>query len=629
MATVPGGFEGWIAAPGRPFDGPVFVPYGQRSLIMIGANGYGKTRLLNALLNQGTPRVYSRLPPRLAPYLAIARARTLAGDPAAGSEDISALFGAAEAARASDDDHEWWAAELGLPTLRWVVTWEGSDAPATLAAVPADSPLAAPAVVIPAAPRHVKATLPRWTVPDELSPASLASATESAFREWANDVLTACGGTYRISANALIAVADDEQSESLLSAGTAFAREVATRSAARLELLTGLSVALRCLPADRFSWQVRADDGWIPLEWASRAISRWAALTARETLKELAQYAREAAAADSVTDLTPVLRGILDSALIPPGGPRPFASQRSWVALDEPEVHLFASEARHLGEILSEHGHAGRTVIVTHSLDLAAQFVGDADFALFDGPGSFTVDRPGGSLAGLLQRLGKSGPGILAGTRVLYVEGDFDLELITMLHGELLGRHNILLSPMNGVKGAQLAAASVWQRMMTTPFGMMFDSLDQADVDRQWSVVRQEASTAGRETAKYTLRRQIRALRSRSRRVPHEDIELLRLFMAVIDGNLEDRMHLVMHGLSDIFQVMHPSVFGIGAPDWRAAGYDGTISFKEFVFGKTGVTLSDGGRCRRQIEAFVGGGKRTDQEAADKLRSALSKFAAV
>jgi hypothetical protein len=292
-------------------------------------------------------------------------------------------------------------------------------------------------------------------------------------------------------------------------------------------------------------------------------------------------------------------------------------------------VHLFASEARHLGEVLAEHGHAGRTVIVTHSLDLAAQFIGDADFALFDGPGSFTVDRPGESLAGLLERLGKSGPGILADTRVLYVEGDFDLELIGMLHGELLGRHNILLSPMNGVKGAQLAAASVWQRMMTTPFGMMFDSLDQADVNRQWSAVRQEASTAGREAAKYSLRKQIRALRSQSQRVAHEDIELLRLFMAVIDGHLEDRMYLVMHGLSDIFQVMHPSVFDIEAPDWRAAGYDGTTSFKDFILGKTGVALSDGSQCRRQIDAFVRADRLTDQEAAENLRWALFEFAAV
>ena len=636
MNLPPSALAGWLADPGRPFRGRVLVPYAQRSLVLIGANGYGKTRLLSAILDPCTPRLFTRLPPRVAPYLAAARARVEAasagsagaGTPVdarrvAGPADVVKLFESGEAARAASDDHAWWADLLGLPGLHWVVAWAGDAAPATLSAVDGADPLAAPAAVIHAAPRHVAGALERWTNPDELSPSSMAQATEDAFRGWAADVLSACGGRYRVSANPLIAVDHGDESVSLLSLGLGFARELAARAAARLELLTGLAVELRCLPAERFAWQLRADEGWIPLDWASRAVSRWAALTARETLKEFAQHAAWAAE-DAGADLAAVLRGSLDGTLLPQGKPQPFASQSSWVALDEPEVHLFASEARHLGGVLAEHGRAGRTVIVTHSLDLAAQFVGNADFVTFDAPGRFTVDRPGEDLSRLLERLAESGPGILAGTRVLYVEGKWDMVLVKLMHEDLLARHNILLSPMHGVKGANLAASSVWQRMMTTPFGMMFDAISAAAAERTWGTVREQVAAGRRGQALYQLREQIR----RAQRGPFEEVELLRMFNAVVEGGLEARLHLVMHGLSDVFQVMHPSVFGLPEPTWRAAGYEGRGSFKDFIRAQAGVDLKDGAQCVQLIDAFTAAGTPTDPEASGKLSAALLAFAA-
>jgi hypothetical protein len=207
--------------------------------------------------------------------------------------------------------------------------------------------------------------------------------------------------------------------------------------------------------------------------------------------------------------------------------------------------------------------------------------VGNADFVMFDRPGRFTMDRPGDGLTKLLRRLTVAGPGILAETRVLYVEGDWDVELIELLHGDLLARHNILLSRMNGVQGASLAASSVWQRMMLTPFGVMFDVLYADDVARTWTTLRDTVAAGGRRQALRSLRQKIKLADQRDGR--YEDVELLRLFTAVLDGGLEERMHLVMHGLSDIFQVMHPSVFGLSAKSWRDAGYDGRGSFKNFV----------------------------------------------
>ena len=120
-------------------------------------------------------------------------------------------------------------------------------------------------------------------------------------------------------------------------------------------------------------------------------MGRWASLTAQETLRELVTYVTELAADDQVLDAEATLGGELGGLLVPPGDPAPFASQSSWIALDQPEVHLFASEARKLGDVLAVHGRAGRTVIATHSLDLAARFVGNADFLMFDATGLSVV----------------------------------------------------------------------------------------------------------------------------------------------------------------------------------------------------------------------------------------------
>jgi hypothetical protein len=625
MPDSAGGFSGWLADPGKPFAGRVFIPYGRRSLVLIGANGYGKTRLLNAITAPTTPRVYARLPARLAPYLTVARSRLESGARAGSPTDLKTLFEESESAHPLGDEHQWWSDHLGLPEIRWIVQWMGDETPATLSAVAADDLLFDPLVVIRAAPRHVSDSIERWTMPDAQSTDSLDMVTEDGFRSWADDILTGCGGRYHVSANSLIAVDQAAQSVSLLSLATRFTEELATRAVARLELLIGVSVKLRCLPAERFSWQLRVDDDWIPLELASRAISRWSALTARETIKELSQYTAHVVTADNSTDLKDLLLGNLDSELLPPGAPSPFASLRSWVALDEPEVHLFASESRRLGDVLATHGRAGRTLIVTHSLDLAAQFVGNADFALFDSPGRFVIDQPKDGLSHLLQQLTRSGPGILASTKVLYVEGTWDVTLIEMLYRDLLNEHNILLSPMHGVKGANLAASSVWQRMMMTSFGMMFDALNDVEVTAQWVDLRAQVAAGNRQQVLHTLRHRIWVMKQQHR--PFEEIELLHMFKAVLEGRLEDRLYLVMHGLSDIFQVMSPSVFGLPDESWQAAGYNGRPSFKEFLRTRAGIDLGQGSQCRQAMKTFQEGGHPVDTESDARVRAALQAFA--
>ena len=621
LSPGPSRLAGWLANPGPPFSGPTFVPYARRSLVLIGPNGSGKTRLLNAIVSPHTPRLFAKVPPRLLPYLAAARLRK-EGKGGRGPREIADLFIEGESTQPSGDEHEWWASHLGHRQLRWVFAWKGEDSPSTLSAV-STSELSTPLAVVRIAPGHAVNVIEPWAVPEVEAPDALPGRSEQAFRTWVQHVLAACGGQYSIYANSLIAGDGSGHSISLLPLALTFADVLASRTSARLGALVGFHLSLRCIPEEGFLWKVNVRGDWIPLEWTSRAMGRWACLTAQETLRELETYVADTAGADLELGTDAIVHGHLDGLLVPPGEPGPFASRASWVALDEPEVHLFPSEARRLGDVLARHGESGRTVIATHSLDLAARFVGNADFVIFDEPGHFSVDHPFDGVADLLGRLAKSGPGILAGTRVLYVEGDWDVEIINRLYGDFLARQNILLSRMHGVKGASLAATSVWQRLMATPFGIMFDSLRASVVDAKWEALRQQIAAGRREQALVGLRKAIRFARPG----PQEEIGLLRMFQAVLEGGLEDRLYLVMHGLSDIFQVVHPSIFGLAGATWEAAGYDGSRSFKDFLRGKVSVDLADGNTCRAAVRRFDQADRPVDAAAEKALHQAIAGFA--
>jgi hypothetical protein len=152
---------------------------------------------------------------------------------------------------------------------------------------------------------------------------------------------------------------------------------------------------------------------------------------------------------------------------------------------------------------------------------------------------------------------------------------------------------------------------------------MMFDGIRATEAASMWASAQAVMGNQGREEALSRLRAVLRTARGR-----HEQVELIRLFHAVLEGCIEGRLRLVMHGLSDIFQVVHPSVLGLNAQSWADAGYDGGSSFKAFCLRASGVDLSDGRQCRLIVDAFDATGRPVDNAAAAALGEAIDAFVA-
>jgi len=119
--------------------------------------------------------------------------------------------------------------------------------------------------------------------------------------------------------------------------------------------------------------------------------------------------------------------------------------------------------------------------------------------------------------------------------------------------------------------------------------------------------------------------RQLRARAAGRTRGPNEEAALDWLFVALVENRQEDRVRFVMHGLSDIFQVMHPSVFSLDAETWAAAGFTAG-SFKRFCLESHQIDLTDGSTCRRLVDRFRKLGRPVESAAAERLREELYGF---
>lgn len=616
--AVPAGPSGWLVIPGAPFEEPVFLENTGHSKVMIGPNGYGKSRLLRAIRRPDTPRVFRSLPQRLHAYAELACEQP--GSANAGPRELRALAEQLTLARTRSPAWRDLAGSTADPL--WLVGRGGYQETATVELIDRAAGWE-PRWSFRVPAEQAQFVVERWTSPDEMAQTDLAELTATSFVQWSRAILGLTDMNLLPARNALVARSPEGKSYSLLELAETFCGLVCRRASERLRRLAGFTVEMRSEPEEGFAWSLRLTSGWFGIDGASTAIRRWVGLSVAETLREFGMVASDGTAPLEGTEkVEDILRGELPDVVIPLGEAQPFSTRSSWVAMDEPEIHLFGSEALQLGDTLADYSKSGRLMVVTHSLELASRMLGTCDFLTFHGPGEFTGSPPDSQVTQLLSRLAPHGIGILASTRILYVEGYWDIQVLQLFFGEELSQRNVVLSPMHGVDGASVVVSSVWQRMARAHFGVMFDRIREGEAAQQWNQVLTEVKRGGRAAEVRRLRRRARETTS-----GHEHVALLQLMANVIEGNMEDRVHFVMHGLSDIWQVCHPSLFGASGRSWKDEGYIAG-SFKEFCKKRYTADLASSSEGPRLLRALTADRSAVDDDAYAALSAAVENFLA-
>jgi hypothetical protein len=591
------GFLGWLVDPGPPFEGELLLSSGI-SKVLIGPNGYGKSLLLAAIRAPSTLRVFSTLPQRLRARIAATQAELTDG---AFTRPAGLWIDELDARQ----DRAW-----GLQVTRegrgQIIVMRPDGRLEGSQSFEVDQGL-------------ILSAIERWIVPDAEDATSLDVRTREAFVAWVLACLDGVEGTIVLSRNPLVGRLSDETGVSLLPLAESFADILATRTRDRVAALVGFRLDVKVLPEDDFSYRIHYGREWFPVEQASSALRRWVSLAASETLWEMQRVAEEAA---RYGDGRIALQGFLGGEI--PEGRRPrqpihgFASKSSWIMLDEPEIHLYGSEVRALGKTLAARSEGGRLYIASHSVELASHLVGRSQFLAFSAPGRFETQGPEDWLNVQLANLAAQGAGALSTMRVLYVEGAWDVKFMELLFAAELREHRIVLCPVNGTMSAGSVATSVWQRMTSAPFGVMFDALNAQRVHAKWQEVR--GSDEGNR------RRVVRALRAEARRGgTFEDRGLAQLQANLLEAGMESRVHFLMHGLSDIFQVASPRAFGGEVDSWADAGFDGATKFKDFVRSTLKTDLTKAQAAQRVLERVRDEG-HVEQSAMRALQDEFRQF---
>ncbi|GAA1533295.1 hypothetical protein [Kribbella lupini] len=602
---MPENFRGWRLEVGAPFPAPFFVENNGRSKVLIGPNGCGKSKFIDAMAAPGTSRVYAKLPDVLKrAWVGASSENNRLASPL--PQEVAAVV---DFIPYVDDD----------PNRFWSVSSEVDEAVVCLSDERGED-LERGSWTIPVG--GAASLCEEWIRPDVGIAVDLQLHAQATFADWLSECLLCLDARIVRSGNPLVGRLADGTGVSFLSIAESFCASVATRTQTRLSAFVGFDLDMLIAPEESFQFRLRMSGEWFPYDRASTAIRRWVSLAATETLREY--YLLACGVSKFHEGRLPAaefLDGTILDQLIPRGPVSGFATKSAWVMLDEPEVHLFGSEAQKLGESLAEVSVGGRLIVATHSLELAAGLVGKCDFFTFTAPGSFEYSPPDEWASTQLARLAVEGPGALAGLKVLYVEGIWDANILDFFYRDKLRDARVVVCPTHGTLAASGVVTSVWQRLIGSPFGVMFDSLTAGDTEERWRLLQSRALVDRRGTV-----RELRARADRPDRLSNEDLGLLRVQANILEASMETRVSFMMHGLSDIFQVVSPKAFGAETDSWRELGLKPGESFKGFIRTRFGYGLDSGDGARTLFRRLQSREVGVDPEAKQAVDGVVEPF---
>lgn len=579
MSEMSSKHTGWEVFNKRgPISRTLRIEYANRPVLITGKNGFGKTSLLSLLMDQtSSSLVFHGLPRRVKRYwdlftdlynpdrlneanLSEYRRRLLDRDP---------LISGSTTPRTT------YTTNTGLQVLETVIgpthvefRLGDNSQRFRLEMLPEDQ----------SSESSFGLNTLRWNKRADEVVTDLSAETKRAFARWLQLLIDRTRGEYRPTANPL-AVCEVETERFLSALGLAddWARRVAERASRRFELALGIGTQLRCSAPEDFSWEFYNQSNWLSIREMSSGLRRCVALVLLDTLAEVEQH---------VSDDHPGSRIDFQLERLPIGSfphssPQLFGGGRTWLALDEPELHLYPTEVKHLANAIAELKHAHNVVIATHSLEFLSSFYGRSEIHVFEAPGTLT---PPSRLRSnqLLQRLVDDSPAIMARITLLYVEGKWDLEILTQVFGDDLEAAGVLVKVLGGVVDSKKEITSPAE-LLGRPSWVLFDGLSATTIQAEW-----EASITRIQLGERRDWEVNRLLRLAADTNKFEVTAMYELLARTLQQRVEGLVHLISHEMSDITEVIHPHRWGFNQNDWESTGFSGG-SFKDFILKKNPI----------------------------------------
>lgn len=572
--STPARIKAWEVHPGHgPITKTVRIEHNKRPILITGKNGSGKTSLLKQITNPLTSSlVYDGVPPNAREYWQLFLS---VFDPSRLAESIRAeyerrlMFGTSLSSESSTDVGET------PPSLREAVLH-----PASI-----EFRLADPEVshVLPIREIHRSTEVHRginamhWNSRLVEGSTDLANDTALSFGRWVHSVIDTSNTEFRTTSNQLVLERlGGRDFVSILEVAVQWAQRISDRATARFERALGIDAKLACSAPNNFSWTVRLSKGpALSVSQMSSGLRRWLVLVIQESCQEVENKALNRMTDDS-EKFSP---RVFPESAFPHSPPRLFVGQPSWLVLDEPELHLYPTEVRHLATSLADLKTTSTSLIATHSLEFLSTFFGRSDIYVFDEPGilgpksDFTSNM-------LLQRLVDDSPAILARLQLLYVEGSWDKKILTAVLGDDLQRAGVLVRELGGVIDSEREVASPAE-LLGRPSWVLFDGLEMSTIKREWSGTIQRLREDNRTS-------EAKRLEQLAGHGPFEMRAMYALLSRTIRSKLEGLVQLISHEMNDITEVIHPHRWGFSEDSWDACGYSKGVRFKDFVLAKHG-----------------------------------------